>query len=114
MTWALLGAPLVLAFFLFAACEEEGGSVQFTNTTDSSITVLYDDQPTVPPTLILPGESAGVGTVVSAWPTTITVEDPVGQVIFCQRFTWDEIESQDFQIVIDERKTGETEVTCDS
>lgn len=92
--------PLALFVLMAVACEEEGGSVQFFNNTDSSITIFFDDQHTVPPTTILPGESAGVGTLASVWPFTITAEDPAGQVIFSEDITWDELERRDFEIVI--------------
>jgi hypothetical protein len=94
-------APLVTVAILTLACEEAGASIEFVNRTDSVITILFDGEHTAPsPTIIEPGQSAGVGTLISAWPATITAEDRSGRTLFCRLFTWEELKALDFRVMV--------------
>jgi hypothetical protein len=92
-----------LCIFLAAnfACEEAGGNIEIVNQTNATVTILSDGQPTVPRSTLLPGQTTGVGTVMSGFPTTISAQTESGRILFSRRFTWDEMNEADWRIVIE-------------
>jgi hypothetical protein len=100
----MIRIALSLTVLVFGAvvglCEEGGGNVEISNNTKSMVTIYFDNQPTIPSTSIPPGGTSGVGTIMSAWPSTITAKDPSGNVVFSRRYTWDEIKNVGWRVVI--------------
>jgi len=99
---AILGC-IILLLLPLVACEP-GPPIKFTNQTDSRVTVYQGGELAFE---LGPGESRGIATLKKYWTPEVKVVSEDGEILLEEDFSWDRLDSLDWEIVITDPTTSE-------
>ncbi len=99
LVWIGLIAVSVLA------CFEVQARITYVNDTTLPLTVTVGGEDQFQ---LNPGASYSLQDLKQAWPATVEARDAAGNVVFSRSYTWEELESLGFRIVITVQPPGPT------